>query len=112
MVNCYSRCFIYYMFNFNDRFIMNRITNIIEVECENFNLDVKYWWMKGNAGDYYNPPQPDEIDIKKVYINSYITEENEVVNINKRIIPNNQNLPSAWEKIIMEEIYYNVESMI
>ena len=33
--------------------------------------------------------QPDEIDIKKVYINSYITEENEVVNINKRIIPNN-----------------------
>ena len=44
------------LFNFNDRFIMNRITNIIEVECENFNLDVKYWWMKGNAGDYYNPP--------------------------------------------------------
>lgn len=90
---------------------MKRITNIIEIECENFNLDVKYWWIKGNAGDYYNPPQSDEIDIKRVYINSYITEENEVVNINKRIVPH-QEIPSSWEKIIMEEISYDVESMI
>ena len=90
---------------------MKRITNIIEIECENFSLDVKYWWIKGNAGDYYNPPQADEVDIKRVYINSYTTGENEVIRINKRIVPSNK-LPPSWEKIIVEEISYDVESLM
>jgi len=84
---------------------MKRLTNIIEVECENFNLDVKYWYKKLNA-------QEDEVDIKRVYINSYTTEENEVININKRIVPNNRKLPSSWEKIIVEEISYDIENFI
>ena len=84
---------------------MKRLTNIIEVECENFNLDVKYWYKKLNA-------QEDEVDIKRVYINSYTTEENEVININKRIVPNNRKLPSSWEKIIVEEISYDIENYI
>ena len=84
---------------------MKRLTNIIEVECENFNLDVKYWYKKLNA-------QEDEVDIKRVCINSYTTEENEVININKRIVPNNRKLPSSWEKIIVEEISYDIENFI
>ena len=84
---------------------MKRITNIIEVECKNFNLDVKYWYKKLNA-------QEDEVDIKRVYINSYTTEENEVININKRIVPNNRKLPLSWEKIIVEEISYDIENFI
>jgi hypothetical protein len=93
------------MFNFNDRFIMKRITNIIEVECENFSLDVKYWYKKLNE-------QEDEVDIKRVYMNSYTTQENEVIRINKRIIPNNQKLPSSWEEIIVQEISNDIENFI
>ena len=84
---------------------MKRITNIIEVECKNFSLDVKYWYKKLNT-------QEDEVDIKRVYINSYTTEENEVIRINKRIVPNNQKLPLSWEKIIVEEISYDIENFI
>lgn len=84
---------------------MKRLTNIIEVKCKNFNLDVKYWYKKLNA-------QEDEVDIKRVYINSYTTEENEVININKRIVPNNRKLPLSWEKIIVEEISYDIENFI
>jgi hypothetical protein len=92
---------------------MKRITNTIEIECENFSLDVKYWWIKGNAGDYYNPPQADEVDIKRVYINSYTTEDNDVIVINKRLLPASGNeLPSSWEEIILEEISYDVESLM
>lgn len=84
---------------------MKRLTNIIEVECENFSLDVKYWYKKLNA-------EEDEVDIKRVYINSYTTEENEVIRINKRIVPNNRKLPSSWEKIIVKEISYDIENFI
>jgi len=104
MANSYSRCCIFNNVNFNDRFIMKRLTNIIEVKCENFNLNVKYWYKKLNA-------QEDEVDIKRVYINSYTTEENEVIRINKIIVPH-QELPSSWEQIIVEEIFYDIENFI
>ena len=92
---------------------MNRITNIIELECENFMLDVKYWYTKGNAGNYNNPPEEDEIDIKRVYIKTYKTEYSDVIVINKRLLPASGNkLPSSWEKIILEEIFYDLENFI
>ena len=92
---------------------MNIITNFIEVECENFMLNVKYKWKKGNAGNYLNSPEEDEIDIKRVYINNYITEENDVIVINKRLIPLTGNeLPPSWEEIIVQEISYDVENFM
>ena len=112
MANSYSRCCIFNNVNFNDRFIMKRITNIIEVECENFMLDVKYWYTKGHAGNYNTPPEEDEVDIKRVYINSYTTQGNEVIRINKRIIPNKEKLPSSWEEIIVQEISDDIENFI
>jgi len=85
---------------------MNRITNIIEVECENFSLDVKYWYKKLNE-------QEDEVDIKRVYINSYTTQGNEVIVINKRLLPASGNeLPSSWEEIIVQEISNDIENFI
>ena len=85
---------------------MNRITNIIEVEYENFSLDVKYWYKKLNE-------QEDEVDIKRVYINSYTTQGNEVIVINKRLLPASGNeLPSSWEEIIVQEISNDIENFI
>jgi len=108
MVNRYSRCNIYNNVNFNDRYIMERITNIIRLEHENFELEVKYQWRKGNTGDYLNPPEEDIIDISKVYMIHYTTEESNVIDINKRIRP--YQLPLEWEKKIIEEIQFDVES--
>jgi hypothetical protein len=85
---------------------MNRITNIIQVECESFSLDVKYWYKKLNE-------QEDEVDIKRVYINSYTTQGNEVIVINKRLLPASGNeLPSSWEEIIVQEISNDIENFI
>jgi hypothetical protein len=85
---------------------MKRITNIIEVECESFSLDVKYWYKKLNE-------QEDEVDIKRVYINSYTTQGNEVIVINKRLLPASGNeLPSSWEEIIVQEISNDIENFI
>ena len=50
---------------------MRTITNIIELECEHFILEVKYQWRKGHSGDYNNPPEEDVIDILKVYMQHY-----------------------------------------
>ena len=64
---------------------MQQITNIIRLEYDNFELEVKYQFRKGNAGDYQNPPEEDIIDILKVYMVHYRTEESNIININKRI---------------------------
>lgn len=93
---------------------MKNITNIIEVDCDNFNFDIKYQFQKGHAGNWLNPPDEDTIDIKRVYINNYITEEGNVVNINKRIIPSvgqgRFELPPVWEKEIIKNIRYDLEN--
>tara|TARA_R100001369_G_scaffold23515_3_gene43245 strand:+ start:94 stop:375 length:282 start_codon:yes stop_codon:yes gene_type:complete len=93
---------------------MNIITNFVDVECENFILEVKYQFRKGNAGDYYNPPEEDEIDIKRIYIEYYNTEEDNIININQRLFPlyNGNKLPSNWEKKIIQEIKYDLENFI
>ena len=33
---------------------MKNITNIIEVDCDNFNFDVKYQFQKGQETNSYN----------------------------------------------------------
>ena len=107
MANCYSRCFIYYMFNFNDRFIMNNISNTIEVEYEHFLLEVDYDWRKGNAGDYYNPPEPNQTDIKKVYVIGHINDDGniEYLDTKAKLL-----MDSEVKDLIMEEIEYDVEN--
>ena len=109
---------LYFSFynNYNINYkIMKNITNIIEVDCDNFNFDVKYQFQKGHSGNWLNPPDEDTIDIKRVYLNNYITEEGDVVNINKRIIPAVGNgitrpLPSVWEKEIIKNIRYDLDN--
>tara|TARA_R110000782_G_scaffold52001_2_gene111767 strand:+ start:282 stop:551 length:270 start_codon:yes stop_codon:yes gene_type:complete len=89
---------------------MNNITNIIELECEHFILEVKYQWRKGHAGDYNNPPEEDVIDILKVYMQHYITEETDVIDINKRI--RDYQLPEDWKEKIIEEIKIDIENFM
>ena len=86
---------------------MNNFTNTIEVEYKGFILKVIYDWRKGNAGDYFNSPEPNEIDIKKVELLYYITEENNVIDINKNIT---NKIDSTWEEKIIEEIEYDVDN--
>ena len=86
---------------------MNNISNTIEVEYECFLLEVDYDWRKGNAGDYFNSPEPNEIDIKKVELLYYITEENNVIDINKNIT---DKIDSTWEEKIIEEIENDVDN--
>jgi len=57
---------------------MNNISNTIQVEYEHFLLEVDYDWRKGNAGDYYNPPEPNETDIKKVIVIGYINDNGNI----------------------------------
>ena len=107
MANSYSRCFIYYMFNFNDRFIMDNISNTIQVEYQHFLLEVDYDWRKGNAGDYYNAPQPNETDINKVVVIAHI-DDNGYINYLDKEIKFETNIEA--ENIIMEEISYDIEN--
>lgn len=86
---------------------MNNFTNTIELEYKGFILEVIYDWRKGNAGDYFNSPEPNEIDIKKVELLYYITEENNVIDINKNIT---NKIDSTWEEKIIEEIEYDVDN--
>ena len=39
---------------------MNNFTNTIEVEYKGFILEVIYDWRKGNAGNYFNSPEPND----------------------------------------------------
>lgn len=107
MANCYTRCFIYYMFNFNDRFIMDNITNTIEVKYEHLLLEVNYNWRKGNAGDYYNPPQPNETDINKVMVIGYINDDDSIEYLDTEV---KFEMYALLEEHILEEIEYDVEN--
>ena len=86
------------------------MNNIIRLEYDNFELEVKYQFLKGNAGDYQNPPEEDVIDILKVYMIHYTTEKSNIININKRIRA--YQLPLEWEEKIIEEIQFDVESLM
>jgi|TARA_B110000483_G_scaffold243549_1_gene334052 hypothetical protein len=86
---------------------MIHFSNTIEVECDNFMIEVSYDWRKGHAGDYLNEPEPDAIDIIKTDILYYITEESDVLDINRNIPL--QLLPPSWEENIIEQIHFDVE---
>ena len=87
--------------------IMNQITNTIQVEYEHFLLEVDYDWRKGNAGDYYNAPQPNETDIKQVYVIGHIDNDGniEYLDTKAKLL-----MDSEVKDIIMEEIYDDVEN--
>ena len=95
------------MFNFNDRFIMNNITNTIEVEYEHFLLEVDYNWRKGNAGDYYNAPQPNETDINKVMVIGYINDDGTIEYLDTQV---EFQMYALLKEHILEEIEYDVEN--
>ena len=87
--------------------IMNQITNTIQVEYEHFLLEVDYDWRKGNAGDYYNAPQPNETDIKQVYVIGHIDNDGniEYLDTKAKLL-----MDSEVKDLIMEEIEYDVEN--
>ena len=109
MVNCYSHSCLYNNINFNDWFIMQQITNTIEVEYEHFILEVNYDYRKGHAGNYFNPPEPDEIDIQNVFITGYINDDGSIENLDNRKI---YNINNESQKLIVNEISYDVENFI
>jgi GTP cyclohydrolase III len=86
---------------------MNQITNTIQVEYEHFLLEVDYDWRKGNAGDYYNAPQPNETDINKVVVIAHI-DYNGYINYLDKEIKFETNI--EVENTIMEEIEYDIEN--
>ena len=95
---------------------MNHISNTIEVEYAYYRLEVDYNWRKGNAGDYFNPPDPNETDIKKVILTGFINDDGSIEDLNidltERINYNCPYLPKNLELNIFEEIEFDVESLM
>lgn len=95
---------------------MNNITNKIEVEFDYFLLEVDYNWRKGNAGDYFNPPDPCETEIKKVVLSGFINDDGSVEDLNidltERINYNCPYLNKNLEAAILNEIGFDVESLM
>lgn len=94
------------MFNFNDRLIMNYITNTIEIEYEGWTVEVEYTWKKGYAGNWLQPPEEHTIDITNIEVISLIDEDCQEVAFDKNHIPD---IPY---NIIEEEIIYDVENLM
>ncbi len=88
---------------------MKYISNTIEVEYEHFLLEVNYDWRKGNAGDYFNPPEPNETDIKKVIVIGYINNDGNIDYLDTDV---EFEMYDISKKHILEEIQYDVESLM
>ena len=88
---------------------MNQISNTIEVEYEHFLLEVDYDWRKGHAGDYYNAPEPNETDIKKVIVTGYINDDGSIEDLDTEV---EFEMYDISKKHILEEIEYDVESLM
>ena len=88
---------------------MKQISNSIVVEYEHFLLKVDYDWRKGHAGDYYNAPEPNETDIKKVIITGYINDDGSIEDLDTEV---EFEMYDISKKHILEEIEYDVESLM
>jgi len=88
---------------------MNNISNTIKVEYEHFILEVDYDWRKGNAGDYFNPPEPNETDIKKVIVIGYINDDGNIDHLDTEVEFQMYDLSKSQ---ILEEIQNDVENFM
>ena len=88
---------------------MKQISNSIVVEYEHFLLKVDYDWRKGHAGDYYNAPEPNETDIKKVIVTGYINDDGSIEDLDTEV---EFEMYDLSKKHILEEIEYDVESLM
>ncbi len=88
---------------------MKQISNSIVVEYEHFILEVDYDWRKGHAGDYFNAPEPNETDIKKVIVTGYINDDGSIENLDTEV---EFEMYDISKKHILEEIEYDVESLM
>jgi len=88
---------------------MEQISNTIKVEYEHFLLEVDYDWRKGHAGDYYNAPEPNETDINKVIVIGYINDDGKIEHLDTKV---KFEMYDLSEKHILEEIEYDVESLM
>lgn len=89
--------------------IMNNISNTIKVEYEHFILEVDYDWRKGNAGNYFNPPEPNETDIKKVIVIGYINDDGNIDYLDTEVEFQMYDLSKSQ---ILEEIQNDVENFM
>lgn len=88
---------------------MKQISNSIIVEYEHFLLEVDYDWRKGHAGDYFNAPEPNETDIKKVIVTGYINDDGSIEDLDTEV---EFEMYDLSKKHILEEIEYDVESLM
>ena len=88
---------------------MKQISNSIVVEYEHFLLEVDYNWRKGHAGDYFNAPEPNETDIKKVIVTGYINDDGSIEDLDTEV---EFEMYDLSKKHILEEIEYDVESLM
>ena len=88
---------------------MKQISNSIIVEYEHFLLEVDYDWRKGHAGDYFNAPEPNETDIKKVIVTGYINDDGSIEDLDTEV---EFEMYDISKKHILEEIEYDVESLM
>ena len=88
---------------------MKQISNSIVVEYEHFLLEVDYDWRKGHAGDYFNAPEPNETDIKKVIVTGYINDDGSIEDLDTEV---EFEMYDISKKHILEEIEYDVESLM
>jgi hypothetical protein len=88
---------------------MKQISNSIIVEYEHFLLEVDYDWRKGHAGDYFNAPEPNETDIKKVIVTGYINDDGSIEELDTEV---EFEMYELSKKHILEEIEYDVESLM
>ncbi len=88
---------------------MKQISNSIIVEYEHFLLEVDYDWRKGHAGDYFNAPEPNETDIKKVIVTGYINDDGSIEDLDTEV---EFEMYDLSKKHILEEIEYDVENFM
>lgn len=88
---------------------MKKISNTIEFEYEHFLLEVDYYWTKGDAGNYFNPPQPDEVDIEKVIIIGYINDDGNIEYLDTAV---KFNMTQECQQQIVQAISDDVESLV
>jgi len=88
---------------------MQQITNTIEVEYEHFILEVNYDYRKGHAGNYFNAPEPDEIDIQNVVVTGYINDDGSYEYLDNEV---KYKMNDKSKSFIVNEISYDVENFM
>lgn len=83
----------------------------MEFDYDHYTFEIDYTYEKGMAGDgWLQPDDPDEINIEKINMTSYITEDNHVIickrNFDVKDIISNEIL-DAIEQAVWDNVEQN-----